>query len=186
MSAPTSLPTLTTARLTLRPWREEDRAPFAALNADPRVATYLAGPLDRAQSDAMVDHIEAHFAERGFGLWAVTAREGGACVGCVGLWVPSFTAAFTPCVEVSWRLAFEVWGRGYATEAARAAIAHGFEVVGLAEIIAFTALVNWRSRAVMERLKMRRDPAEDFDHPRLAADHPLRRHVLHRLAAPSR
>jgi RimJ/RimL family protein N-acetyltransferase len=173
--------TLRTPRLLLRAWRESDRAPFARMNVDPRVMEHLPGPLSRAESDALVDRIGAHFAERGFGLWAVEAPGVADFVGFVGLSVPGFAAAFTPCVEVGWRLAAEQWGRGYATEAARAALAHGFGALGLAEIVSFTVPANARSLRVMEALGMRRDPAEDFDHPGLPAGHPLRRHVLYRL-----
>jgi RimJ/RimL family protein N-acetyltransferase len=177
-------PTLRTARLRLRPWRDADREPFAALNADPEVTAFLPGPLDRAASDAIVERICAHFDARGFGLWAVEAPGAADFVGFVGLQVPAFEAFFTPCVEVGWRLARAHWGRGYATEAARAAVAHGFGALGLREIVSFTVPANRRSRAVMERLGMRRDPAEDFDHPRLPEGDPRRRHVLYRLPAP--
>jgi len=172
---------LRTERLLLRAWRESDREPFARLNADPRVTEHLQGPLTRAESDALVNRIRAHFAERGFGLWALEIPGVADFAGFAGLSVPSFTAAFTPCVEIGWRLAAEQWGRGYATEAARAALRYGFGTLGLAEVVSFTVPANARSRRVMERLGMRRDPREDFDHPSLAAGHPLRRHVLYRL-----
>lgn len=175
---------LRTERLLLRRWRTEDRAPFAELNADPEVAQYLGGPLTAAASDELVDRIERTFAARGFGLWAVEVTATGAFVGFTGLSVPSFEAHFTPAVEVGWRLARSAWGHGYATEAARAALRYGFTAAGLTEIVSFTAAANTRSRAVMERLGMTRDPADDFDHPRLATDHALHRHVLYRLAEP--
>jgi len=179
-----SVTTVTTARLLLRGWRESDRDPFAAMNADPEVARYLPTPLDRASSDALVDRIVAHWAEHGFGLWAIERHDDGAFLGFTGLYRPAFEAHFTPAVEVGWRLAREAWGQGFATEAARAALEFGFETIGLAEIVSFTVPDNERSRRVMERLGMTRDPAEDFDHPRLAPGHPLRRHVLYRLARP--
>lgn len=174
-------PELVTARLRLRRWRDEDRAPFAALNADPRVTEHFVSALDRAESDALVTHFEAHFDQRGFGLWAVEAPGVAAFVGFVGLAVPSFQSHFTPCVEIGWRLAAEFWGRGYATEAARAALAFGFEALALGEIVSFTVPDNWRSRRVMGRLGMTRSPADDFEHPRLPEGHPLRPHVLYRL-----
>lgn len=177
---PVSRPTLTTERLILRPWREADLEPFAALNADPRVMEFMAGPLDRAGSDALVAHAQAHFDAQGFGLWALEVPGGAPFIGFVGLMRPRFEAHFTPCVEVGWRLAFAHWGKGYATEGGRAALAFGFETAGLDEIVSFTAAGNARSRAVMARLGMTRDPREDFDHPSLPADHPLRRHVLYR------
>ncbi|GAA0638248.1 GNAT family N-acetyltransferase [Sporichthya brevicatena] len=174
---------MSTDRLLLRGWRESDREPFAALNADPEVTEFLLGPMTRAESDAMVDRIEASFAAKGYGLWAVEVVGGPEFVGYVGLWDPTFEAPFTPAVEIGWRLARSAWGHGYATEGAQAALRYAFGTVGLAEVVSFTAAVNVRSRAVMERLGMTRDPDEDFDHPRVAVDSPLHRHVLYRLAS---
>jgi RimJ/RimL family protein N-acetyltransferase len=174
-------PTLRTARLRLRGWRDEDRAPFAAMNADPLVMEHFPAPLSRAESDALAERIERGFAEHGFGLWAVEIAGGADFAGFVGLSVPSFEAHFTPAVEVGWRLARDAWGRGYATEAAREALRFGFAEAGLAEIVSFTAPANARSIAVMERLGMRHDGADDFDHPRLPPGDRLRRHVLYRL-----
>jgi RimJ/RimL family protein N-acetyltransferase len=176
------IPRLETERLILREWRAADRAPFAAMNADPRVAEFLSRPLDRAASDAFVDRIVAHWADDGHGLWAVEVREDGRFIGFVGLTPPNFEAEFTPCVEIGWRLAPDAWGRGYATEAARAALRFGFDELGLEEIVSFTVPANVRSRAVMERIGLRRDPADDFDNPNLAAGHRLRPHVLYRLS----
>lgn len=186
MAAAPAPPQLVTERLRLRRWRDEDRAPFAALNADPVVVEYLLGPLSPAQSDALVDRIEAGFEGRGFGLWAVELLADGTFVGFTGLEPAHFEAHFTPAVEVGWRLAADHWGRGYATEAARAAVADGFGRAGLAQIVSFTAVGNQRSRGVMERLGMTHEPADDFDHPGVPAGHPLRRHVLYRLQPPPR
>jgi RimJ/RimL family protein N-acetyltransferase len=177
----TPLASLQTERLLLRPWSPADLAPFARLNADPRVMEHFPSVESREQSDACAARIAAHFAERGFGLWAVEVPGVAAFIGFVGLSVPRFEAAFTPCVEVGWRLAAEHWGRGYATEAARAALAFGFEQLGLNEIVSFTVPANQRSRAVMERIGMTRDPADDFEHPSLPPGHPLRWHVLYRI-----
>jgi len=171
---------LRTERLVLRDWRDDDLAPFAALNADPRVTEFLPGPLTRAESDALAARIRGALARYGFGAWAVEVMGGAPFIGFVGLSVPLFAAAFTPCTEIAWRLAAEHWGRGYATEAAGAALAYGFEQLGLEEIVAFTTAGNTRSRAVMERLGMTRSPADDFEHPSLAHDDPLRPHVLYR------
>lgn len=175
------IPELTTERLLLRGWRASDREPFAALNADPEVMAHMRAPLDRAGTDELVDRIEAGWREHGFGLWAVEARADGRFVGFVGLSRPNFEAHFTPAVEVGWRLARDAWGHGYATEAAAAAVEFGFDVLGLTEIVSFTVPANSRSRGVMERLGMTHDPADDFDHPRLEAGDPRRRHVLYRL-----
>lgn len=179
-------PTLHTPRLVLRAWRDADLPAFAALNADPAVMRFMPGPLDRAGSDAMVDRLRAAWVEQGFGVWAVEASGVAGFAGCVGLAVPRFQGAFTPCVEILWRLSSAHWGRGYATEAARAAVAFGFDTLGLPEIVAFTVPANRPSRAVMERLGMQTcTPADDFDHPGLPAGHPLRRHVLYRLPRPA-
>jgi ribosomal-protein-alanine N-acetyltransferase len=145
---------------------------------------HFQAPLTRAESDAMVDRIEAAFESNGFGLWAVEVVGGAPFIGFVGLAVPTFEAHFTPAVEVGWRLAQEHWGRGYATEAAHAALEFGFASVGLDEIVSFTVPANIRSRAVMERLGMTHDEKDDFDHPRIPPGHPLRRHVLYRLQSP--
>jgi len=173
-------PELRTDRLILRRWIPEDRAPFAALNADPRVMEHFPAPLSRQQSDALADRIEAHFARHQFGLWALEIPGCTRFAGFVGLAVPEFEAHFTPCVEIGWRLAAGHWGCGYATEAARAALTFGSEELQLAEIVAFTTSGNMRSRRLMERIGMTRNPADDFDHPHLSAGHPLRRHVLYR------
>ncbi len=156
------------------------------MNADPRVAEYLPTPLSRGESEAFVTRVEAHFKKHGFGLWAVEVLENHRLAGYVGLMRPRFEAHFTPCVEVGWRLAVEHWGKGYATEGARAAIAYGFDVIGLREILSWTVPANMRSRRVMEKLGMTRDPADDFDHPLLPEGHPLRRHVLYRIAGTTR
>jgi RimJ/RimL family protein N-acetyltransferase len=174
-------PGIRTPRLWLHAWRAEDRAPFRALNADPVVMEHFPGVLTPAESDALVDRIEAHFAEHGFGPWAVELPSASSFIGFVGLSVPSFHAHFTPCVEVGWRLARAYWGNGYATEGARAALRFGFDELGLLEIVSFTVPANIRSRHVMEKLGMRHSPSDDFDHPGLPQGHPLRRHVLYRL-----
>jgi RimJ/RimL family protein N-acetyltransferase len=173
--------TLSGARVRLRRWRDEDREAFAAMNSDARVMEFFRSSLSRADSDAMVDHIEQHFCEHGFGLWAIDIPGGAPFIGFAGLSWARFGAPFTPCVEVGWRLAFEHWGHGYATEAARLALGYGFGTLALSEIVSFSSATNHRSRAVMERLGMRRDPAEDFDYPSFPEGHPLRRHVLYRL-----
>src|SRR4051794_40280555 len=160
-------------RLRLRRWRDEDRDAFAMMNSDPRVMEFFRGPLSAADSDAMADRIEMHFDEHGFGLWAIEIPDSTAFIGFAGLTWAHFDARFTPAVEIGWRLAFEHWGQGYATEAARLVIDFGFAIVELPEIVSFTAPTNMRSRAVMEKLGMRRDPAGDFDYPGFPESHPL-------------
>jgi len=139
--------------------------------------------LSSTESDAMVDRIEEHFENRGFGLWAVEVPGVAPFIGFTGLSIPRFDAPFVPCVEIGWRLAFAHWGHGYGTEAARLALDYGFKTAALSQIVSFTAATNLRSRAVMERLGMRRDPTEDFDHPHIEG--PLKRHVLYRLESSS-
>jgi RimJ/RimL family protein N-acetyltransferase len=154
-----------TERLILRRWTDADRAPFAALNADPVVMEHMQGLLSRESSDAFVDRIERHWEEHGWGLWAVEVPGVAPFVGYVGLWPADYLA--DGMVEVGWRLARAYWGNGYATEAAREALRVGFEEVGLDEIVSFTVPQNVRSRRVMERIGLRRDAVGDFDHPRV-------------------
>jgi ribosomal-protein-alanine N-acetyltransferase len=177
-----AVPRVETARLLLREFLDRDRESFAALNGDARVMEHFPGRLTREESDAFVDRIGQRWAEDNVGLWAVERRGDDSFLGFVGLAPPSFEADFTPCVEVGWRLAVDAWGHGYATEAARAAMAFGFDERGLDEILSWTVPANVRSRAVMERIGMTRDPADDFDHPNIAVGSPLRRHVLYRLS----
>ncbi|MGP3913751.1 GNAT family N-acetyltransferase [Nonomuraea sp. 10N515B] len=163
----------------MRRWREEDREPFAAMNADPEVMEHFPAPLTREQSDTLVDKIEQHFDQHGFSLWALEVRESGEFIGFAGLGWQIFDAPFLPAVEIGWRLARPAWGHGYATEAARRAVTYAFTEAGLDDIISMTAARNLRSRAVMERLGMTYEA--DFDHPRIPEGSPLRRHVLYRL-----
>jgi RimJ/RimL family protein N-acetyltransferase len=180
-------PELQTERLLLRRWRPTDRAPFAALNADAAVMEHFPAPLSAGQSDALVKRIERCFEERGYGLWAVEVRDEGAVAGFVGLEpVVDELLPFAPAVELGWRLAQPFWGRGIASEAATAAVAFAFGQLALTDLVSYTAAINVRSRRVMERLGMRRDPAEDFVHPGLPARHPLAPHVLYRLDAHAR
>jgi ribosomal-protein-alanine N-acetyltransferase len=172
---------VTTERLILRRWRDADREPFARLNADPRVMEFMPSVLSRSESDALIDRIESDFDLHGFGVCAVELREDASFLGFVGLNVPGFEAAFTPCVEIAWRLAADYWGHGFATEGARAIVRYAFDTLRLNALVSFTVPANVRSRRVMEKIGMTHDPAEDFDHPKLMPGHPLRRHVLYRL-----
>lgn len=164
-----------TERLVLRQWQESDREPWAAMNADPRVREFFPSVLTREQSDEAFDRISSGLLERGWGLWAVD--RDGEFLGFTGLAQPRFRDG----TEIGWRFTASAWGHGYATEAARAALDYAFTSLKLPEVISFTTVSNVRSRAVMERLGMRHDPAEDFDHPDIEPGHPLRRHVLYRV-----
>jgi RimJ/RimL family protein N-acetyltransferase len=174
--------TIRTERLLLRRWRETDRLPFQKINADPRVMELMPELLSPEASDALIARIETHFEIHGFGLFAVERLEDTTLAGFIGLSVPEFEAPFMPAVEVGWRLAFESWGRGLATEGARAVVRYGFEDLALDNIVSFTVPANRRSRRVMEKLGLKHEPRDDFDHPGLPEGHPLRRHVLYRVA----
>jgi len=169
-----------TPRLSLRQWRESDREPFAAMNADPAVMEFFPRPQSRAESDSSIDMWQAQFAERGWSNWAVEVRLTGEFIGFVGLSVPRRVLPFSPCVEIGWRLARASWRQGFATEAARAVLRVGFEQIGLGEVVSFTSVLNLRSRAVMERIGMC-NTLRDFEHPGVSEGHPLRLHCLYRI-----
>lgn len=174
-----------TERLLLRQWRPEDRTPFAAMNADPRVMRFFPACLSRDESDALAERIEGEIEQRGWGVYAAELIEDGSFLGFIGLSVPRFEAHFTPCVEIAWRLAADYWNRGLATEGAAAVVRHAFADLGLASLVSFTAALNVPSRRVMEKIGMTHEPAEDFEHPSLPQGHWLRGHVLYRLAGGS-
>lgn len=176
--------TLKTDRLLLRPFRDADREPFAALNADPVVMEHFPAPATREASDELVDRIMKQYDAWGFCLWAVEIQETGQFIGFTGLSRPSFDAHFMPAVEIGWRLSKDAWGNGYAPEAARAALDHGLGPAGLDEIVSFTATTNLPSQRVMQKIGMTHDEPGDFDHPRLPDGHRLQRHVLYRIAKP--
>jgi RimJ/RimL family protein N-acetyltransferase len=177
---------LRTERLLLRPWREEDLQPFAALNADPAVMEYFPATLTRAESDVRAERFDSDIQRLGYGFWAVEIPGEAPFIGFVGLDETDEGMPFSPAIEVGWRLAREHWGQGYASEGARVALAFGFEQLALEQIVALTAAGNVRSRRVMERLGMRRDPADDFIHPGLPEGHPIAPHVLYRIETHAR
>lgn len=173
---------LNTGRVTLRRWRPGDRAPFRRMGQDARVMEFLPAPLSEAEADALAERLDADLAARGWGLWAVEVPGVAGFGGFVGLKPVAADLPFAPAVEIAWRLKSALWGRGYATEAASAVLDFAFSRLRLSEVVAFTAVTNVRSRAVMERLGMVR--GGDFDHPALPEGHRLRRHVLYRKTAP--
>lgn len=173
-----------TPRLILRPYREADRDAFAGVNGHPEVGAWLSGVLDRAQSDALMDRITAHIERRGFGFWAAERRSDGRLVGAIGLMVLGEDLPAPGAIELGWRLHPEAQGQGLATEGAAAARDWAFATLDIDQVVAITAETNLRSQAVMSRIGMIRDPARDFDHPRLSPDHPLRRHVFFSQANP--
>jgi ribosomal-protein-alanine N-acetyltransferase len=181
MSSP---PALRTERLLIRAWRDDDLEAAAAMNADPRVMEFFPSVVTPEETAAQLAGTRARLAETGYGFLPIEVVGEAAFVGMVGLLVPRFEAHFTPAVEIGWRLAANHWGRGYATEAARAVLAYGFEQLALPEIVSFTTVANVRSRRVMEKLGMRRAEEDDFLHPALPDGHPLKPHVLYRLRRP--
>jgi RimJ/RimL family protein N-acetyltransferase len=172
---------LITERLLLRRWRDEDRQHFRKLNADQRVMEFMPGLLPPQASDELIERSELHFERHGFGPFAAELYPERKLLGFIGLSVPAFDAPFMPAVEIGWRLDADYWGRGLATEGARAVVRFGFDVAGLESIVSFTVPENLRSRRVMEKLGMEHNPSDDFEHPRLPEGHPLRHHVLYRL-----
>jgi RimJ/RimL family protein N-acetyltransferase len=171
-----------TQRLILRRWRQEDLAPFADMNADPKVMEFYPACLTREESRSFIERTEQKFETNGFGFWALELKDG-RFIGFVGLNIPSFEAAFTPCVEIGWRLGKDFWGNGYATEGAKAVLTYAFHEAVLSEILSWTYRGNVRSRKVMERIGMKHNQKEDFDLPTLPESHVLRPHVLYRIKA---
>jgi len=172
-----------TERLILRLWTKDDLLPFAAMNADPRVMEYFPAVKTFEESLKEYQSILDHFEKHGYGWWAVSERNKNHFIGFIGLRYLDFSAPFTPAIEVAWRLAYDYWGKGYATEGAKASLEYGFKILRLKEIIAFTSTPNIRSQNVMKKIGMHHDPKDDFDHPKLSLEHPLRRHVLYRITS---
>lgn len=173
---------LESARLRLRPWRDTDLAAFAAMCADPRVMRYFPGLLSRLESAALIGRVRGHFAEYGYGLWALERKDSGAFIGFTGLLNVGFDAPFTPAVEIGWSLAPEHWGLGYASEAAWAVLRCAFDRLALDQVVSFTTEANLHSQKVMQAIGMQRDLAGDFEHPKIPEGHPLRPHVLYRIS----
>lgn len=177
---PVSVDAIETPRLLLRRWRPGDLQPFAEMNADPRVMEFFPSPLSKDDSDALAARIQQHFDDHGFGLWAVEIPHLTPFAGFIGLSTPRFEAHFTPCTEIGWRLAAEYWGRGFATEGARAVLDCAFRTLHLAEVVSMTAQCNHRSRKVMERIGMTSTSDDDFHHPLIPQGDRLSHHVLYR------
>ncbi|MBA3239474.1 MAG: GNAT family N-acetyltransferase [Parachlamydiaceae bacterium] len=172
---------ISTKRLVLRPWHEEDFEPFAQMNSDPRVMEYFPSLLSHQESDDFAKRLSAKLQKQGWGLWAVSVPGLSDFIGFIGLSEPSFSAHFTPAVEIGWRLAYDFWGKGYVTEGALEVLKYGFDTLNLPQIVSFTSVHNHRSIQVMKRIGLHHDPVDDFDHPMLPEGHILRRHVLYRL-----
>lgn len=175
--------TLKTQRLILRAWQEDDLEPFAKLNADQRVREFFPSCLSREESDASVKNFSEHIQKYGWGLFATCLIETEKFIGFIGMQHVNFEAPFTPAVEIGWRIAHEHWGKGYATEGAKAVLEYAFNTVKLKEIVSFTAEQNMRSRNVMEKIGMQHIPEKDFDHPQVPDGHALRRHVFYQASS---
>ena len=170
-----------TERLILRTWKKEDEDEYYRINQDPKVLEFLRGPLTMQQVKDFINFVNQQFEKIGYTLWAAEEKSSGKLMGFIGLDPLKWEAPFGPCVEIGWRLGSEFWGKGYATEGAKAALDYGFNKCGLNEIVSFTVPANIRSLRIMEKIGMHRDLKGDFAHPKLPADHPLSRHVLYRL-----
>ncbi|CEG60563.1 GNAT family N-acetyltransferase [Legionella micdadei] len=169
-------------RIRLRTWQPGDKSAFVLMNADKRVMEYFANTLTESETEALIARITSHFERHQFGLWAAELKETGDFIGFIGLSIPTFSSHFTPCVEIGWRLAHAYWGKGLATEGARAVLEYGFNQLNLDEIVSFTTASNQRSRRVMEKIGLTHREEDDFNHPNLPLTHPLSRHVLYRLS----
>ncbi len=167
-----------TARLKLREWKEADKEPFFELNSDPRVMELMPKLLSKEESDQLIERIKRQFQEDGYSFFALELIENQTFIGLIGLSIPKFQSFFTPCVEIGWRLAYNYWGKGYATEGAKASLNYGFNELNLSEIVSFTVPQNIRSRQVMERIGMKN--IDEFEHPLLPQGHPLRKHILYK------
>ena len=177
----TQIHELETERLQLRQWTETDKNPFAQLNGSEQVMEYFPSTLSPKESDELAERITNKINHNGWGFWAVEVKNKHPFIGFVGLNRPDYELPFSPCVEIGWRLDAPYWGNGYATEAAKAAIAFTFQTLELEKIVSFTALINERSQAVMRRLNMVRAP-ETFLHPKVPAGHTLQEHCLYELS----
>ncbi len=172
---------LKTKRLILRTWQEQDLDPMSTINQDPLVCEFLPKIGDRAVTKTLIQLFINHYKNYGFTAYAVELKSRGEFIGFVGLLMPSFEAHFMPAVEIGWRLDSQHWGKGYATEAAKAVVDFAITTLKLEEVVSFTVEKNIRSRRVMEKIGMHHNPHDDFDHPKLPIYHPLCRHVLYRL-----
>ena len=170
-----------TERLLLREWEAQDLQPFANINQDPKVMEFMPSLLTLEETSNWINKIKQHFVKYGYGYWVVTLKNTKELIGYTGLNVPSYESHFTPCVEISWRIASQHWGKGYATEAAQAVLKNGFEKYNLKEIVSLTVPANKRSIRVMEKIGMKRDLSGDFHHPILPKEHSLSKHVLYRI-----
>ena len=170
-----------TDRLILRLFEEKDIEPLSFINQDPKVCEFFPVPLNRAETETMIRKFIDHYNKNKFSIYAVELKSTKEMIGFCGLFIPSFEAHFTPCVETGWRLGSQYWNHGYATEAAKTVLQYAFETLHLNEIVSFTAVNNIRSRRVMEKIGLHHNTDDDFDHPKIEKSHPLCGHVLYRI-----
>ena len=171
-----------TKRLILRTWEPTDLEPLSLINQDPVVMEYFPSTQNKDQTQTFITRMKEHFETYGYTLYAVQTKRNNICIGFVGLLKTSFKAHFTPATEIGWRLSPKHWGKGFATEAAQSVLHYGFIYLKLHEIVSFTVVKNVRSKRVMEKIGLKHDPSDDFDHPKVAQGHPCQRHVLYRLS----
>ncbi len=177
---------LSTERLILRTWEPSDVPLMTAISSDPLVMEHFPAIQDNAATQVLVDHINQHYETFGYAAYAVEIKDTHEFIGFVGLnhpsfEIPNFQPKGLPIVEIAWRLSSKHWGEGYATEAAKAVLYYAFTELNLPEIISFTVPANTKSRRVMEKIGLNHSEADDFDHPKLEENSPLKRHVLYRL-----
>nr|NGX63614.1 hypothetical protein [Candidatus Anoxychlamydiales bacterium] len=172
-------PTLETKRLILRQWKAKDIKAFAKINSDPKVMEFFPSTLTEAESNKLAKRIIKELKEKEYGLWAVEIKNKASFIGFIGLHYHDFEAAFTPCIEIGFRLAFDSWNMGYATEGSIAVLDYSFNTLNLDKIVSFTSEKNERSIALMKKLQMQNDPKDNFEHPKLSRGHPLSKHVLY-------
>lgn len=183
MSKNSNLTHIETERLILREWQASDHAPFARINADPLIMEYFPRLLDETDTEKLIERFQKHFKKYGYGFYAVELKQTHEFIGFVGINHVGNDMPFAPAVEIAWRLDYEYWGQGYATEAALAVLKRAFIDIGLKEVVAYSVFDNTRATHVIEKLGMKRDLKADFSYPKLPDDHPMSRHVLYRLKA---
>jgi len=177
-----SIPTLKTERLILRPWEERDLKPFSHINCDPQVMEFYPHLLNYDESAALMHKMIADFSLRGYGFWAVEKQISSTFIGYIGLNYWDLQMPFSPCIDIGWRLSSKEWGHGYAIEGATAALDFGFQIIQLEEIVAMATSGNIRSHRVMQKLGMKSDPQENFEHPKVPKGDPLSLRLLYRLS----
>lgn len=166
-----------TKRLVFRDWNEQDLNEFRIMNKDTRVMEYFKKILNKEETDRFYNAIQDEFRNYGYGLYAVETRHNNDFIGFIGFHWANFNSQFTPCIEIGWRLKYEAWGNGFATEGAKACLKYGFDTLGFNKIYSFTSKINLPSENVMKKVGMVK--VMEFEHPNIMENNPLRKHVLY-------